>query len=195
VLCFGPRDGKQPTFVLLEEWVPPARSLEREEALAEIAKRYFAGHGPATLQDFVWWTGLKVSDARAALALAASHLERAGAGELWTGREIPAENGGSVVHLLPGFDEYLVGYRDRSAALAPDHAPKIVPWSNGMFLPTLVVQGRIAGTWKRTIQKQAVTVTVSPFRLLKKTEARGLAAAAERYGRFLGLPAELTVEE
>jgi len=92
------------------------------------------------------------------------------------------------VHLLPGFDEYLLGYRDRSAALNPVHASKIVPGNNGMFMPTLVSDGRVVGTWRRTLKKRAVTATAQPFDALSAVEEDAFTTAAERYGRFLAMP-------
>ena len=130
-----------PTFALLDEWAPKTRNLERAEALAELARRYFTGHGPATLHDFAWWSGLKISEARAAIEMTAAHLasETIEGKVYWMSPDQPARRTASPsVHLLPGFDEYMLGYQDRSAALDPQHAQKIVPGGNGMFMPTLV---------------------------------------------------------
>jgi hypothetical protein len=97
-----------------------------------------------------------------------------------------------TMHLLPGFDEYMLGYTDRSAALDPQYAQKVAHGGNGMFSPTMVIDGRIAGVWKRTRKKKVVVVTTSPFAPLNETEQRSLAGAAERYGRFMGVAAELS---
>jgi hypothetical protein len=195
LICFGPREGKQPTFVLLDEWVPDSRRLERGEALTELARRYFTSHGPATLADFVWWSGLKVSDARAALEMVSAQLAREtiGGATYWMRGDSPLPKIRRATHLLPGFDEYLLGYKDRSAVLDLAHAGKIVPGSNGQFLSTIVINGRVVGTWKRELTKKSVVITASPFAALKKTESRALAEAAQRYGKFLGRPAELVM--
>jgi len=193
VLCFGAREGKQHTFALLEEWAPKARTWDREEALAELARRYFTSHGPATLQDFIWWSGLKLSDGRAGLAMAEAHLSREAMNgvDYWMPHAPPLEGDNMPpVHLLPGFDQYMLGYTDRSAALDPLHSQKIVPGNNGVFMPTIVVRGRIAGTWKRTLKKKGIAFETSPFAPLNKTEMRAVAAAAKRYGDFMGLPVE-----
>jgi hypothetical protein len=155
LLCLGPRAGKQFTFTLLDEWVPHARTLGRAEALAELARRYFRGHGPATVQDFAWWAGLTLGDARAALAAAAPHLaqETVGGEVYWQAAGAPAVDVNRLADsawLLPGFDEYLLGYTERSAALAPQHAPLTHPGANGMFLPVIVLSGRVVGVWKRS---------------------------------------------
>jgi hypothetical protein len=112
--------------------------------------------------------------------------------EYWMPRNTPTLRGvPNTVHLLPGFDEYLLGYKDRGASLDPLDARKISPSQNGMFFPVIVIDGRVAGTWKRAIGKKKVTVKASPFAPMKKNAARAFAAAAERYGRFVGLPVEL----
>jgi hypothetical protein len=190
LICFGPHRGKQPTFVLLEEWVPKARRLEREEALAELAKRYFSGHGPATLQDFVWWSGLKVADARAGLDAVAAELaqETVDGATYWSPRDfVKPREAPPAVHLLPAFDEYLVGYKDRSAALDPAHSQTIQPGGNGIFSPVIVRDGEVVGVWRRAIQKNTLEITAKPFAKLGAAEAGAFAAAAERYGRFLDL--------
>jgi hypothetical protein len=192
LLCIAAREGKQQTFALLDEWVPSTvPSLERDAALAELTLRYFCGHGPATLRDFVWWTGLKVSDAKSALESVSHQLSRQIVNDTayWMPREwaAPAETA-RAAYLLPSFDEYLLGYRDRGAVLDPLHSEKIVPGGNGVFQPTVVINGRVAGTWKRTLKKNAVVITAKLFKPLKKTEQNAFAAAAERYARFIGLP-------
>jgi hypothetical protein len=193
IICFGAHAGKQPTFVLLDEWVPKAKRLERDEALAELARRYFTSRGPATLQDFAWWSGLKVSDARAGVEMVSSRLaqETMGGKAYWMPQNQRATPGASAeVNLLPSFDEYLLAYKDRNASLDPRDAPKIVPGEGGMFLPTVVRDGRVEGTWRRTFKKNTVVITTNFFRSPKTPKTRALADAAERYGHFLGVPLE-----
>jgi winged helix DNA-binding protein len=190
IICFGARRKKQPTFTLLEEWAPRNRKLDRDAALAELAWRYFVGHGPATLQDFVWWSGLKVSDARAGLAMVSSRLESLAVNDkiYWINPQRPSLNKAvPMVHLLPGFDEYLVGYRDRSASLDPAHAKKVQAGSNGIFLGTIIVYGKVIGTWRRELGKKTASVTTSFFGRLTRVEAAALEEAIRRYGQFLGL--------
>jgi hypothetical protein len=190
LLCFATRQGKQPTFALLEEWVPAARPLEREEALAELAARYFTSHGPATVQDFTWWSGLTVADARKGIELAGPRLEQESieGATYWFAADAPAAGPEpSPAYLLPQYDEYTVAYRDRSAVLDPAQTGVIS--SNGIFYPILVLDGQVAGTWKRVIKKGEVSITLSPFSPLKKNEKKAIAAAGGRYGEFLGMPA------
>jgi hypothetical protein len=194
VICFAARQNKQTTFALLDEWVKPARKLKREEALAEVTKRYFSGHGPATLPDFAWWSGLRMVEAKTGLEMVASSLrkETHGMTTYWTSREPTASPADiSNAYLLPGFDEYLLGYNDRSAVLDPQHAQKLVPDNNGRFLATMIMNGRVVGTWKRTLTKKAVRIVMEPFTSLNKTAKQAFTAAAERYGAFIGKPVEL----
>ncbi len=190
LICFGPRSGKAHTFVLLDEWIPPSRTGDREESLAELARRYFSSHGPATLQDFVWWSGLAVADARAGIAGASGKLAcvRIAGVEHWGPEETPVEkSAGDGVSFLPAFDEYLLGYRDRGAALDAVHSGKVNPGNNGVFMPTVLLRGRVGATWKRVVRKKAVAVTVQPFAPLRKTDRAALAAAAQHHARFLGV--------
>jgi len=181
LICLGPRAGKQDTFALLAEWGPPAREMERDEALAKLAQRYFSGHGPATLQDFVWWSGLSVADARTGLALVSPQLEQRVVDDrtYWMPpAAAPAPGSSPSAYLLPSFDEYLLGYRDRSAVLDPMHVQKITPGSNGVFRPIVVVDGQIVGTWKRTLKKNTVAVVLDPFAPLSQAETQALTLAA-----------------
>jgi len=185
LIVFGPVDGKQQTFALLSEWVPSPRVLDKEEALAEFALRYFTSHGPATVRDFAWWASLTLTDARRGLATVRNSLE-----ELTVGDESyylapdlePVPKG---VSALPGFDEYLLGYSDRSAPLAEEFFERIVPGKNGMFLPTIVVNGEVVGTWRRTVTAKAVKVEVDAFAPLSAATLRGFRAAASDYARFM----------
>jgi hypothetical protein len=195
LICQGPMNGKQQTFTLLEEWVPQCRTLTRDEALTEIARRYFTSHGPANLQDLMWWSGLTAVDARAGVEMAKPHLaqESVDGKVYWMSPTKPtARDKSPTAYLLPGFDEYMLGYRDRSAVLEARHAPRIAPGANGVFNPTIVIDGQVAGTWKRTFKQGAVVVTLSPFKPLNKAKRDAVAVAAKGYGKFLGLPVGLS---
>jgi hypothetical protein len=194
LLCFGSPKGKQQTFTLLAEWSPRSNRLAGDEALAELTRRYFTSHGPATLRDFAWWAGLTLTQARAGLEMVKAHFiqETIDEQSYWLSPERPAiPDNLPPAFLLPGFDEYLLGYTDRNAVLEPSHAPKIVPGGNGIFNPTLVINGRVAGTWKRTIKKDTVVIEVSPFTVLTNAEKKAIAMAAQRYGAFIERPVVL----
>jgi hypothetical protein len=195
MLVFGPHDERQPTFALFDEWIRDSVSLDRDDALRTLAARYFTGHGPATLRDFVWWTGLTVKDAKLGLELARSSLERVAVNdtEYYMGADMPApDEPAPPTHLLPGFDELMLGYSDRSPSLAPQHANRICPGANGMFVSTLVLDGRVVGTWRRSTRAQSVTIEATPFGRLSATRKKEFVEPADRYGRFLGLPVTLT---
>ena len=188
LIVFGPGDAKHPTFALLEEWVAPAAELDDEGALAEFAARYFRSHGPATLQDLASWASITLGDARAGVAQASGLEEREFGGVthyLAEGQE-PARAG---VHLLPGFDEYLLGYRDRSGPLREEFSQRIVPGSNGIFLPTVVVDGQVVATWRRTETAKSMRIDLSPFTTLTKKGYAGYQRELKEYGRFVGKPA------
>lgn len=192
VICFGPRSGKTGTFVLLDEWIPQSRILERDAALAELALRYFTGHGPATLQDFVWWSGLTVTDARAGIESISAKLARIPvSGTDYWGPDCmgPDPASSPTVHLLPSFDEYLLGYKDRTAMLDAVHSGKVNPGNNGVFMHTVLVQGRVCATWKKVLRKKSVAITVHPFTSLRKTDTKSLHATAQDHARFLGIEA------
>jgi Winged helix DNA-binding domain len=193
VIIFAARTGKSHTFALLEEWVPPVKKFDRTAALSELARRYFTSHGPALLSDFTGWSGLKTSDARMGIEGAAADLrhEKIKDEDFWmSATATVCATKAMEAHLLLGFDEYLLGYKDRSAVLAKQYAQRIVPGSNGMFLPTVVINGHVAGTWKRALKKKTVIITLHCFTPLKKPAKQAVLARAEQYGRFIGLPVE-----
>jgi hypothetical protein len=185
-LCLAGRSGKQQTFALLDEWIPASRKLDGETALAELARRYFTSHGPATLQDFVWWSGLTVKDARAAIGAAQrdlSHEDRDGV-TCWSGvsgirskRAVPAP----VVRLLPAYDEFTVGYQERSSLMPP--GKRLNPMS--LLGPIVLVDGQVAGTWKRSLARDSIQLDVKLLRKLVPAEKRALDEEMERYREFL----------
>jgi hypothetical protein len=193
VLCFGPHKGKQPTFVLTVEWLPKTAEKPREEALGELAARYFISHGPATLRDFAGWSNLTVRDAKLGIELARGRItnESIEGTEYWFDPGMrPAA---SATFLLPGFDEYMLGYKDRSAALPVEFSDRIIPGGNGMFLPTLVIDGKVEGTWKRTERTKSQSLTITPFEALTKEQTVSIDIPARRYEAYSGLAATWTV--
>ena len=187
ILVLARRDA----WALLEEWVTAPRRLARDEALEEFALRYFTSHGPATVKDFAWWSSLTLADARAGLAAARDRLDEleldGATYYLRPGLE-PAER---AVHLLPGFDEYLLGYADRSAPLAGEHANTVVPGGNGLFMPTIVVDGEVVGIWKRERGAKRTVVTLSPLRPLPAATMREVRKRITRYAEFAETEVEL----
>jgi hypothetical protein len=186
VLC------SQADWALYDEWIPNPRRLERDDALREFAARYFTGHGPATIRDFSWWSSLTLTDARRGLELAREQLDELELDGVSYYLRPDLEPAKAAVHLLPGFDEYLLGYSDRSAPLAGEGVEIIVPGGNGVFLPTIVVNGEVVGSWRRATKGATTTLTPLPFHELSASARAGVEKAARRYGRFLGAPVALT---
>ncbi|MGY4857039.1 winged helix DNA-binding domain-containing protein [Cryobacterium sp. AP23] len=197
-LCWGRQLDTQQMLVLLDEWVPRPRRLERDEALGEFLLRYLVGHGPAPLTDFAWWSQLTMADAKTALAVAEPRLtglEVDGVRHLFPqasdvgplGRAAPGR-GRDAVRALPGFDEYLLGYRDRSFAIEPENLTRVVPGKNGIFLPLLVRGGRVIGTWRRDWQPRMITVEPLPFDPLSDAAARSADRSLHEYATFLNRP-------
>ena len=177
VICSGPRRGKQFTYALLEQRASATTTLSHEEALATLTRRYFASHGPATLQDYIWWSGLTAGDARHGIALIGHDLEQVTiAGRAyWVTRspdvdptENPARSQPSAF-LLPAYDEYNVAYKDHET-----------------LSQTIVVDGTCVGAWKAMSNKNSVTVVVNAYRALRKPERLAVKTAMDRYARFVG---------
>ena len=191
VICQAGMQRNNPVFVALEDWIPKTEPLEREQALAELARRYFTSHGPATGEDFRWWSGLPSADIRAGLDAVKKELTREIIdGWVYWDRGTPGNGSGPIqAHLLPTFDEYLVGYRDRRSILdLPDEGGQV--FKNGLISPTIIIEGRIAGTWKRTVDKRRGAVVVTPFIRFTPARREAIAIAIRRYEEFLGMPVE-----
>jgi hypothetical protein len=189
VICSGPRRGKQFTYALLEERVPPVRAFARDEAPAELARRYFTSHGPAQLPDFCWWSGLTAAVARQAVARLPHQI--VDGKTYWRG---PAAAGirlaAPLVHLLPCFDELTVAYKDRTATVDPRWLTGR-PRSEAVMAPVVMLDGRVVGGWRRTLGKDAVVVTTDLAVRLDRRQRAALVQAVARYGRFLGKTVDL----
>ncbi|HLH70966.1 MAG TPA: winged helix DNA-binding domain-containing protein [Candidatus Dormibacteraeota bacterium] len=197
VIISGPRRGKQFTWALFQERVPSSRRLEAEDAATELVCRYFRSHGPAQVQDYVWWSGLTVADARRGIAAAGPALDRitVGGRDYWLAADSTVTNvpgSDDVAHLLPNWDEYTVGYRDRLAALDPDQPVDASLLPFGSILANVVtIGGRVRGGWTRTVDRGRVRVEVRPHTRLSKMETYAVRQVADRYGRFLGQPVDV----
>jgi len=185
LICSGAYRGKELTYALVADRAPRAKQLSREEALAELTRRFFTSHAPATVRDFVWWSGLTTADAKRGLEMNRAREEVIEGLRYWSiGRRSTSAMRPLQVFLLPVYDEYLVAYRDRAAV---PHGVALNATGPGGPLPfqnPLVIDGQVAGTWRSVQESSGVTVAVSA-RTLKTAERRGLAEAAARYGRFL----------
>jgi hypothetical protein len=194
LICIGPMSERQQTFVLLDDWAPrkQARDLSHEESLAALAGRFATSRGPMTAHDFARWAGITVTDARSGLATADGLVsEDIDGAEHWVAADEQRPTAAACRHayLLAGFDEYMLGYKDRDAILDPRHAGKVAPGANGVFRPMIVDGGRIVGTWARTTRARTLTIALQPFAGTAAKLAADVMPEANRYRAFLGLPA------
>lgn len=182
VVCSGPRRGTQFTYALVDEHVPAVAPLTREAALAALATRYFRSHGPATVHDFSWWSGLTMGEARAAIALA-----DVGAALLPVP---PAPDRSKGAHyLLPNYDEFLIAYRHRDAVLDPERARNFGVFTSAEYPHQIVLHGRVAGSWRREVTAKEARLTLRTYAKASKAETKALGAEAARLGAFFGVPA------
>jgi hypothetical protein len=186
IICSGPREGKQFTYALLDERVRPSKPMHPEESLAELSKRYFASRGPATMQDFVWWSGLTAAQAKEGVALLDKTFIRERLGDQEYILNPPSsreERKVQTTFLMPDYDEYGISYKDRSALFKNIHESKIDVSTVSSYSHMLIVDGVISGTWKMTNSK-SIEIEISPlFEMPKKL--RAIDNAIERYKSFL----------
>lgn len=187
IVCNGPKKDKQHTYLLLDELVPGNTILSREEALAKLAKKYFVSHGPVTLQDFIWWSGLGVKDARLGLEAVKHELlcEKTGEQEYWFKSLQNISGKQTHTYFLPAFDQYIIGYKDRTASLHPTHFGKVVT-NNGIFKPSIIKNGEVIGTWKRSFKKDRVLIEPHFFDAGKQLNSKELSKAIQAVESFLG---------
>ncbi len=200
LICFGPYSGKEQTFVLMDDYIEEGNVLSAEQAKAELAKRYFTSHGPATIRDYGWWSGLTVKDAKIGIEMAGSSLreETIDGKTYYMSKKISKPDNWQSVRLLPAFDEYLVSYADREAMLGNPKmqhalngtlkAGKVsIIHSNGIFVPVIIVDGEVVGAWSRKIVKGKMTITLKQYVKLDKDGIKEAKEEVERYGSFFGL--------
>ncbi len=197
LICNGALRGKQHTYALLDERAPNAKKLPRDEALAELTRRYFTSHGPALVQDFAWWSGLTVADARAGIEMARPRLLH----EVIEGKTYwfaSVASGAKIkdptIHLLPNYDEYLIAYKDHGPSFAASLPVKAFARDNVLAAHIVVLNGKVIGGWRRTFEKKEVRIEAKLPIPLNKAEKDALHAMAERYGRFLRMQARLIIE-
>lgn len=190
VICSGPSSGGRSTYALVDERVPAQAACTREEAVARLAMTYFRSHGPATERDFAWWSGLNLTECRRGLAEAKRALTSitVGGETYWLDPAIlDAAPEAARLHLLPAFDEYLISYRDRTAAIPVALQPQAFT-SNGIFKPVIVQDGQVVGTWARRVARQAVHVEATWFAAAQASDRAALEAACHTLASFWGMP-------
>ncbi|MGC4074864.1 MAG: winged helix DNA-binding domain-containing protein [Nibricoccus sp.] len=196
LVCSGPLRGKQFTYALLEERAPEGKAFKREGALAELARRFFISHGPAQIQDFAWWSGLTVTDARAGLELSKDHLtsEVVDGKTFWFEAVSPKAvktRDDPLVHLLPNYDELFIAYRDNRAAMLPEVLKRLKDDPDALGVHIIAHNGNVAGGWRRTVGKREILLTTNILMPFSKRDRAALTRAAEAYGRFMELPVKV----
>jgi len=193
VICSGARRGLQHTYALLEERAPDARDLPRDEALVELARRYFTGHGPATAKDFAAWASLKLAEVKASMEAAGPALRREEIGgvAMWSGADEPGRVPASrspAVRLVQGYDEYIMGFTETKRLLAR-RGSAWVPATPPVFALVVLLDGRVAGFWRRTVRRDKVVVEAALLERFEEDQMGALKEEAARYGEFIGLEA------
>jgi hypothetical protein len=196
ILCSGPVKGKQHTYALLDERAPDASRLDRDEALAELTLRYFTGHGPATVKDFRWWSSLTIADINKGLEMVGARLdhETIDGRSYWFAEPPPSSASPSpTVELLQPYDEYLVGYSESKYVLDVSGAARSGPRDRTVFNAVVILDGQVAGHWRRTVGRDSVLIEVALYAPFEDAQTAALHAAAARHGEFLGRPTNVTV--
>jgi hypothetical protein len=182
---------------LLSERVPEGKALDRDGSLAELALRYLSSHGPALVKDFAWWSGLTLKEGNEAVHLVKSQLveETVDGKTYWPSPQRQALKPKAPTALfLSMFDEYIIAYKDRSAISDEKYVEKLLSMGNTLN-SVIILDGKVAGTWKRVVKKEGVELTINPLKPLNDREREVMEAEAVRYGRFLELPVVVSLED
>jgi hypothetical protein len=194
LICSGPIRNNKQTYCLLSERVAIKKDLSKDEALAELAKRYFTSRTPATIQDFAWWSNLSLGESKKAFDFIRSdfYTETIGSQEFILNGSFPTESPKNSAYILPAFDEFLISYKDRSSSLSLVHNRKAVS-NNGIFYPPVIVSGQVAGLWQRRFQKNRVIIEINLFNHLPKSVISRLEKQARRFGGFLEMEPDVRI--
>ena len=194
IVCNGPMLGKQLSYALLDEKVPPAKSVTKDEALAKLARRYFISHGPATIKDFIWWSGLTAADAKIALEITKNEydtLELNGTTFFFKYTNSIDENISKLPVFLPAFDEFIVSYTDRSATLTSEIAKQAIT-KNAIFKPTIIADGKVIAIWKANKNKTHIKIEIEYFGKQKQSLLEQIQKSAEKYAEYMGIETVVT---
>jgi len=193
IICSGKQKNGKPTYAILGEWVPKHNKVHRDEALKELASRYFTSHGPATIQDFKWWSGLYVKDVKLAMELNKGYLtsEVIQNQTYWFADNLPETKPDfNEIYLLPAYDEFLISYHDRSSSLSLVENKKVIS-NNGIFYPTIMHNGQVIGTWKRNMKNNRVIIVTDLFKFGTRNTDEYFTSSLIRYSGFTGKVIEL----
>ena len=188
IICNGPSKNNNYTYALLDERIPGFEKFTKDEALAELVRRYFQSHGPATLEDFTWWSGLTKTSARKALEMIGPDFTSAeiGSQEYWFDEKQSLGNDSEQAYLLPAYDEFIISYRNRDMIIPEGENRKKAISNNGIFRPVILHNGQVIGLWKRSVKKEAVYVELDFFERPSKKIRSRVETAAEKFAFFLG---------
>ena len=190
VICSGPLEGKQHTYALVDERAPQAKNLTFDEALAELTLRYYAGHGPATVKDLKAWASLTAADVEKGLGMVGPQLEHDvidGLTYWYAGSPHKDEIKSPTVHLLQAYDEYIMGYSESRHVLDIARVTELPGQSGATFNHVVILDGQLAGHWKRTMRKDSLKIEVALYRPFTAEQNRALQAAVDAHGAYLGL--------
>lgn len=186
LICSGPEINNKPTFTLLEKRVPVKIKYTREESIALLTKKYFQSHGPATIKDFVWWSGLNNTEAKKGIEMNKPEIKfvTEGMDNYW----YFAENSDTgidnyQIYLLPAFDEFIISYRERKFIIADDNYSKLIS-NNGIFRPVIIFKRQAIGTWKRTVRKKTKEIDLLLFENTMKLSAKSLRQSLKKYQEY-----------
>jgi hypothetical protein len=194
LICNGVIRGKTHTYALLSERTPVSKKLTKEEGLAKLASIYFKSHGPATAQDFAWWSGLSVANTKLAIELIKPDFDSVEINQqTYFSKPIiyNTKTDLNKVYFLPAFDEFLIGYKDRTGSIPLKYQPKVFT-RNGIFKPVLVVSGQVIGTWSRTLKKDFISIEKQLFKSVSKAAKQSIFNAANKYGNYLNMKVSIT---
>lgn len=192
LICSGPRRGKQFTYALLDERVPPETPIDRDEALLRLTRSYFRSRSPATASDFGWWSGLAMVDVRRGLEIAAAELEKQSVdGDTYWSMGTNAPRSKASAHLLPNYDEFFIGYRNRSAIGKRLRSVKAVTGGSALIANVVAMDGQLVGGWRRTVERDRVTLQLKLLTSLSAPEQKRLLREVGRYASFVERPVEL----
>ena len=186
IICSGKIDNNQRTYAALHSRVPKKKILTRDESIAQLADKYFKSRGPATVEDFSWWSGLSITAAREGLEMIKQelHNDKIDGSVYWFANDRkPRVKNKEAVYLLPAYDEFIISYKDRTAALAIEHHKKVLS-NNGIFYPAIIVNGQVAGLWKRHFQKEEIFIETTFFQPQDEAIRRRVEKQAAVFGQF-----------
>lgn len=186
LICSGPLKGKQFTYMLVDERAPHAKILSKEEALVELTTRYFTAHGPATLNDFTWWSGLTVAEAKKGIEHAKLKKEEFDGHAYWFGKNTPVKSHPLTAHLLPTYDEYVISYKSSRSLFSP--AKKFNTMAQIPFFNCLLMDGIVVGLWRRVLRPRHIDLQFRLSATLDSAQKEALEREIGRYSTFHGLP-------